>query len=385
MTWPMVKLCDVAPAKPIKAPKFSDPSAIWLLNLDMIESNTGKVIEKITCPLDEVGASTHCFDQRHVLYSKLRPYLNKVILPDEPGLATTELVPMLPDPKRLDRKYLAYYLRSEKFVRWVNEQVAGAKMPRVSMNIFWKHEIPLPPLAEQKRIAEILDKADAIRQKRQQAIALADQFLRSVFLDMFGDPVTNPKGWEIKPLKMFTRITTGNTPSRKDPDNYGDHIEWIKSDNINTPFHYLTVSEEKLSEKGIKIGRTAQAGAVLMTCIAGSLSCIGNVALSDRIVAFNQQINAMEPTDISTSEYIYCLMLVSKKIIQENSNNAMKGMLSKGTLSEIKFPCPPIETQQKFSEKIKQCLSIINKQHVHLQKLNKNFSSLTKKAFSAQL
>jgi type I restriction enzyme S subunit len=69
-------------------------------------------------------------------------------------------------------------------------------MPRVSMKIFWEHEIPLPPLEEQKRIVTILDKADAIRQKRQQAIALADDFLRSVFLDMFGDPVTNPKGWE---------------------------------------------------------------------------------------------------------------------------------------------------------------------------------------------
>ena len=59
-------------------------------------------------------------------------------------------------------------------------------------------EIPLPPLPEQKRIAAILDKADQLRQKRQQAIDLADEFLRSVFLDMFGDPVTNPKGWEVE-------------------------------------------------------------------------------------------------------------------------------------------------------------------------------------------
>lgn len=75
-------------------------------------------------------------------------------------------------------------------------------------------EIPLPPLPEQKRIAAILDKADAIRRKRQQAIQLADDFLRAVFLDMFGDPVTNPKGW---PLKRFGEIGTwasGGTPSR---------------------------------------------------------------------------------------------------------------------------------------------------------------------------
>ncbi|POC15472.1 type I restriction endonuclease subunit R, partial [Vibrio vulnificus] len=69
-------------------------------------------------------------------------------------------------------------------------------MPIVNKTTFSELEIPLPPLEEQKRIAAILDKADAIRQKRKQAIALADEFLRSVFLEMFGDPVSNPKGWE---------------------------------------------------------------------------------------------------------------------------------------------------------------------------------------------
>lgn len=215
MTWPMVKLGVVAPAKPIKPPKIADSHSVWLLNLDMVESHTGRVIEKLFCSSDEAGASTHWFDENYVLYSKLRPYLNKVVVPDGLGLATTELVPMLPDPKRLDRKYLAYYLRSEQFVRWVNEQVAGAKMPRVSMKIFWEHEIPLPSLEEQKRIAAILDKADSIRQKRQQAMALADDFLRSVFLDMFGDPVTNPKGWEIQPISKMAEVQGGLQVTKK--------------------------------------------------------------------------------------------------------------------------------------------------------------------------
>ena len=69
------------------------------------------------------------------------------------------------------------------------------------------HEIPLPPLPEQKRIAAILDKADAIRRKRRQAIKLADDFLRATFLDMFGDPVTNPKGWEVKELLTISQTS----------------------------------------------------------------------------------------------------------------------------------------------------------------------------------
>lgn len=209
MSWPLVKLGDVAPAKPSKN-AFSKSEEVWTLNLDQVEADTGKVLGKIMAPVSEAGTSTHGFDERHVLYSKLRPYLNKVVLPDGRGLATTELVPMLPDPSRLDRKYLAYYLRSKSFVDWVSSQVAGAKMPRVSMQLFWQHEIPLPPLPEQKRIAAILDKADAIRRKRQQAIQLADDLLRAVFLDMFGDPVTNPKGWRLRALSEVCRqITVG--------------------------------------------------------------------------------------------------------------------------------------------------------------------------------
>lgn len=202
MNWSMVKLSDVAPAKASK-PTVSIDEKVWTLNLDQVEANTGRILHKIMAPVSEAGTSTHGFDERHVLYSKLRPYLNKVVIPDEQGLATTELVPMLPDPLRLDRKYLAYYLRSKKFVNWVSSQVAGAKMPRVSMQLFWQHEIPLPSLSEQKRITAILDKGDAIHRKRKQAIQLCDEFLHAVFLDIFGDPVTNPKGWETKTIEQL--------------------------------------------------------------------------------------------------------------------------------------------------------------------------------------
>lgn len=195
MSFATAKLADVAPAKALKKKVVGASDLAWHLNLDQVESQTGSVLEEKIAPVSEAGNSTHWFDERHVLYSKLRPYLNKVVVPEKEGIATTELVPMLPDPELLDRKYLAHYLRSNQFVYWISAQVAGAKMPRVSMKVFWEHEIPLPPLAEQQRIAAILDKADALRLKRQQAIDLADQFLRSVFLDMFGDPVTNPKGW----------------------------------------------------------------------------------------------------------------------------------------------------------------------------------------------
>lgn len=385
MSLATAKLADVAPAKALKR-KIRDASELtWHLNLDQVESQTGRVIAEQIAPISEAGNSTHWFDDRHVLYSKLRPYLNKVVVPEKEGIATTELVPMLPDPSRLDRTYLAHYLRSNKFVNWVSEQVVGAKMPRVSMKVFWDHEIPLPPLAEQKRIAAILDKADALRRKRQQAIDLADQFLRSVFLDMFGDPVTNPKGWLTRPLKDMSRVVTGNTPSRQEPENYGLSIEWIKSDNINTPDHYLTKAEEFLSDAGLKKGRSVPSGSVLITCIAGSPQCIGNAAIADREVSFNQQINALVPEGEATTEYLYSVALFGKKLIQSISTNAMKGMVSKGNLEKLLVPAPPLELQEKYSEIFKDFLTKRKRQVTSLSQSESLFLSLSQQAFSGQL
>lgn len=113
---------------------------------------------------------------------------------------------LVPNPD-VDCTYLYYCMLAniEKLQALGN----GATFKEVSKKVVEDFEIPLPPLDEQKRIAAILDKADAIRQKRQQAIALADDFLRSVFLDMFGDPFTNPKKWDMQPIGKLLQIKHG--------------------------------------------------------------------------------------------------------------------------------------------------------------------------------
>ena len=165
---------------------------------------------------------------------------------------------------------------------------------------------------------------------------------------MFGDPTDNPMGWDKFPLGKRCNIITGNTPPRANAENYGTFIEWIKSDNINTPDTYLTVAEEYLSEKGFEKCRYVEAGSVLMTCIAGSIGCIGNVAVADRRVAFNQQINAIVPVNDETL-YVFWLMQLSKPYIQSTINMALKGILSKGQLSVLEFPFPPMLEQTDFA------------------------------------
>jgi len=281
-------------------------------------------------------------------------------------------------------EYLKYVFSGSPLQKLLSN-AGGAAQPNLSPKDLAEMEIPLPPLTEQKRIAAILDKADAIRRKRQQAIKLADDFLRAVFLDMFGDPVTNSKNWSLLAIKDLATVTTGNTPPRKVQEYYGKDVEWIKSDNINTPNHILTTATEYLSYSGIKVARTVPKGSTLITCIAGSFDCIGNVAYTDREVSFNQQINALTPKSGVLGWFLYALILFSKKTIQNASTNSMKGMVSKGKLQEVKLIHPPIELQQEFENILHKQINATN----HLNKSYRNtcnlFNSLSEKAFSGQL
>ena len=155
--WPTESMSDVAPAVNYTG-EFDDE--VWLLNLDMVEAQTGKILDYLMVTVDEIGNSTCTFDESNVLYSKLRPYLNKVVIPDRCGYATSELVPLQPVKSKLNREYLAFMLRSDEFVNMITEKVAGAKMPRVSMGDFRKFAVPVPPLDLQNQFAGFVKQVD---------------------------------------------------------------------------------------------------------------------------------------------------------------------------------------------------------------------------------
>lgn len=206
-----------------------------------------------------------------------------------------------------------------------------------------------PSFQEQHRIATILGTADNLRRKRQKAFRLANEFLRAAFYDRCGDPVANTMSWPERPIFEIGNVTTGNTPSREVGAYFGNAIEWIKSDNINTPSHLLTKASEGLSELGASLGRIVPAGSTLVTCIAGSAHVIGNVAQADRRVAFNQQINAITPMPGIDPDFLYTLILFSKPRIQAASTNSMKGMVSKGAIEKVRVIWPSADAQREIA------------------------------------
>ena len=251
----------------------------------------------------------------------------------------------------------------------------------LQLNRYLDEDIKVPSLNEQRKIVKFLDTADSLRQKRKEQLTLLDNYLKSVFLDMFGDPLTNNKGITQRKIGDLGEVVTGNTPSRQKKEYYGDFIEWIKSDNINRPEFILTKAEEFLSEAGVKVGRIVSEGAILVTCIAGSPECIGNCAISDRKVAFNQQINAFVPGDEIKTEFFFAQLYICKKLVQEASTESMKGMVSKGRFSEIKILIPSIDQQIEFVKMFKPITQMRQKMHALLDEMDNHFNALMQRYF----
>ena len=147
--------------------KISQPDVnqhVWSLSLDQIESDTGNLQNKVMVEFKKLGSSTYFFEPPVILYSKLRPYLNKVFMPTDCGYATTELVPLYCNEKKVLPIYLLAVLRSKKFVEFANTNSGGAKMPRVIMDKFWDYEFAVPSIQQQQKFADFF--TSILNQKR---------------------------------------------------------------------------------------------------------------------------------------------------------------------------------------------------------------------------
>lgn len=200
----MAKLGEVCKVSP--STKNIERQGAWLLNLDMVEQQTGRVIEYKYVGEDDLNGSIIQFDTENVLYSKLRPNLNKVVLPQKDGFSTSELLPLRPDASVLNKDYLAAFLRSDSFVTWAVSKTAGAKMPRLGTKDLMNAEIPVPSIEQQKKIAEKFKKLEQLISLRKQQFTKLDELVKARFGEMFGDCKTNPKNWKTKALEKIANV-----------------------------------------------------------------------------------------------------------------------------------------------------------------------------------
>ena len=290
-------------------------------------------------------------------YHQEQPYV--AVVKDGAGIGRTTLNPAkssvigtmqyLIPKKNVLPEYLFYvvsYMHLEKYY-------TGATIPHIYFKDYKNEEFNLDNIEKQLEIIDVLGRCKKVIEARKQELVELDSLTKARFVEMFGDPRSNPFGFEKKRLKDTCKVITGNTPSRAIEEYYGDYIEWIKTDNIVSGILNPTQATESLSEKGMNVGRTVEKDSILMACIAGSIASIGRVCITDRTVAFNQQINAVVPEQYNIL-FLYVLFQMSKDYLVEDINMALKGILSKSKLEEKEFIIPPMDLQEQFSDFVKQ-------------------------------
>ena len=335
--WKTSKIKDVAPESPSKE---SVDGRVWLLNLDMIESNTGKVIEKVYED-SENALSVQPFDEGNVLFSKLRPYLNKVVIPDEPGLATTELVPLRPKGDILNKIFFSHLLRGDQFVNFANDIAGGTKMPRMPLSELRKFECILPPMEEQMKfvaIAELADKSKFVG-------------FKSRFIEMVGDPRSSPKGWPMKRLPDVASYSIGLTYKPEHVCEDGTIV--LRSGNIQEG--EIDLQDLVRVNTPIRENLWVKEGDILMCSRNGSASLVGKVAqikLIQEPMTYGAFMTIIR-SEYSDYLYLYFQSADFRDQISGGKSTTMNQITQK-MLDKIEIPLPDQDVISSLSAILKQ-------------------------------
>ena len=226
-----VRLCDVVEIDRTGVDPAKLESQVSYVGLEHLDAS-GEINWSETIGSAGIKSTKFRFGPDHILFGKLRPYLRKVVRPDRKGVCSTDVLPLLPK-SGFDKSFLFHLLRTDDVIQRATQACAGANLPRLSPEKFRVFEFRVPrSLPEQKRLAKILDKADEVRRKLQQSLRLSDDFLRSVFLDMFGDPVTNPKGLKTARMGDYSDQLTGYAFKSSEYVPAGDGIRLCRGTNV---------------------------------------------------------------------------------------------------------------------------------------------------------
>lgn len=403
MSRPLVKIGDVCALMTGGTPKtsiqeyYNGGTVPWIVSGDIHKEEIYDCAKRITeLAVEKSNARYLPKDSVLIALNGQGKTRGKVaLLRIEGATCNQSIVSINPNDKNeLSSDYLFYYLKSQyQQIRNItgDRDRAGLNMPLIR-----GIEIPLPPIFEQERIAVILNKADTIRRKRLQSIKHADDYLHATFLDMIGDPVCNPKGWEIKKLKdISTSILNGTTPKGGSKVYVDQGILFFRSQNIwrnrillddvayiDNETH-RRMKKSSLENKDILITKTGR--------INTENSSLGRAAMflgQDNSANINGHVYLIRLQQNILHEYVLYILTTDeyREYIRDVCVGGIdKRQINKGHLEEFPIIFPPIELQHRFAtiiESVERQKQLLQKQQLEIDTL---FASLTQRAFRGEL
>lgn len=395
-----VHLSSVAQINPRLPKGVDETQEVSFLSMASV-SEEGKILRQEIRKLSETKKGYTYFERNDVLLAKITPCFENgkaalaSDLEHQIGFGSTEFHVLRPDPKKLDAKFLFYLVWSRRFRYLGQKAMTGAAgQRRVPTEFLKNYEIPLPQLDDQKRIAHLLGKVEGLIARRKQHLQHLDDLLKSVFLEMFGDPIANPRSFPVKKLSEFyvnpkegTKCGPFGSALKKD-ELVDSGIPVWNMDNIDPsgrmalPFR-MWITEEKYKELAsysvidgdIIISRAGTVGKMCVARMCGKPAIISTNLIRLRL---DDKLRPLHVVSLMTC----CKGRVGR--LKTGADGAFTHM-NTGILDKLEFPYPPTELQDQFAAIVEKVENLKSRYQQSLTDLESLYGALSQKAFKGEL
>ena len=336
--WPLLSFAEFASIDAQMTDDFEAYADSPHIGIDSIEQNTGKILNYRTVSGDSVKSGKYIFTRNHIIYSKIRPNLNKVAEPDFDGLCSADAYPLLAKEKVCKKRFLAIILRSDDFLSYIVPLSNRTGMPKANREQLEGYSFRMPPVDIQDAFLSIVEQADKSK--------FSD--FKSRFIEMFRE-----NEYQIVPLgELCKKITDGS----HNPPKGIDHSQYmmISSQNVFSDaldlsdVRYLTKEDFENEDKRTSVSQ----GDILLT-IVGTIGRVYLVSGNEGNIALQRSVAVLTPNDRITSRFLMCSFLYDDDFSKEGRGNAQKGVYLK-QLSQYTLRLPSIDNQKAFEEIYKQ-------------------------------
>lgn len=305
--------------------------------------------------------------------------IGKVNVINEEAWITDNTIIVKPIDEIISFDYLKIFLKTVNYERLRT----GTTQPLITKSSVLNLKIQLPPLEKQERIVSILEKAENAIEKREESKKLLDELVKSRFIEMFGEPIKNTKGWNWSKLEELGDWKSGGTPSRSKLEYFKGEIPWLSSGELNNK--YCFDSNEHITKDAI-----SNSAAKLIEKESLLLGMYDTAALKSTInmveCTCNQAIAYSKlSSELVNTVYVYYCIQMGKEFYKRQQRGVRQKNLNLSMIKELEIIMAPIELQNEFAEFTKKVDKLKNEMENSLKELEDNFNSLMQKAFKGEL
>ena len=346
----IVKFGDIVRDVKINVDRANNPYEHYVAG-DHMDSEDLTIHRYGSFETDDVGpAFTRIFKPGQILYGSRRTYLKKVAVADFEGIcANTTFVLESKDEALFDNRLLPFIMLSDAFTRWSIAHSKGSTNPYVLFSDLADYEFDLPPLAEQKVLADKLWAAYRLKESYKKLLVATEEMVKSQFIEMFWSVDDNPKSYDIKKVGDFAECFAGATPSTK-ISSYWDNgnIPWMSSGEVHKA--RVQDTDAKITQQGYDGCSTKMVPIhSIVIALAGQGKTRGTVAINDIELCTNQSLCAIVPNEEVNYEYLFHNLRGRYKELRSMSGDVDgRGGLNLKHIQSIKVIVPPMSEQMKF-------------------------------------